>query len=153
MKPRGLVLLPVMAAVLSTSAIVASAQSAARPRRVPFMTLKKFDVKFNKMINHAIRNKGSVDVSAEAQQLAKANDFVTLVATQCFTSFISVSAQATGLDADAKNLVKLTRAEKQELRNLVDRWLDDIYLGKPDEQLKALKRNPHGDFFSEKIYP
>jgi hypothetical protein len=144
MKPRGLVLLSVMAAVLSTSAIVASAQGAAKPRRgVALKTLKTFDVKFNKMMNDVIRKPISAATSAEVTKRA-------FVATKCFKDFLAEGAEI--FRKKGTELVKLDRADQQELRDRVNRWLDDIYIGKvPVDQLRALKRNR--DFFSEKIQP
>lgn len=144
MKPRGLVILPVVAAVLSTMAIVASAQGGAKPRRaVPVMSLRQFDLRFNKMMNNAIRKTLSGRTSAMAN---------LSIAEKCFNAFVDDSAQA--LPKNPKPICKLERAEQQQLRDLVNRWLDDIYIGKvPDDQLKALKPNRDGDFFSEKIHP
>jgi hypothetical protein len=138
MKPRGLVLLSVIAAVLSTSAIVAAAQEAAKPPKgVALKKLKKFDVRFNQTINHVIRESSS---SVYAQK--------AFVAANAFKSFIDVSAYA--FRKKGTDLVKLDRADQQELRDRVNRWLDDIYVGKvPADQIRALKFNR--DFFSEKI--
>jgi hypothetical protein len=152
MKPRGLVLLSVMAAVLSTSAILAAAQDAAKPPKgVALKKLKKFDLKFNKMMNNAIRKRKPISVaeSAPANQMLKMTAFIS---TKAFKSFVEESAEA--FRKKGTELVTLDRADQQELRDRVNRWLDDIYIGKvPDDQIRALKRNRSGDFFSEKIHP
>jgi hypothetical protein len=147
MKPRGLVLLSVMAAVLSTSAIVAAAQDAAKPPRgVALKRLKKFDLKFNEMMNKVIRRP---EAAASPYAVQKANAFVSEKAYKDFFQESAEDFRNRGIEVD-----QVGRADQQELRDRVNRWLDDIYIGKvsPD-QLKALKRNRAGDFFSEKIHP
>jgi hypothetical protein len=117
MKPRAhVVLLPVLAAILSTTAIVAATASSKTPRPVNVKQLKKFETNFNQKINAAIRSEKDAASSFAAEK--------------CWKAFVMERVQMVGSKDKTVMPCELSIADKQELRDLVNRRLDDVYLGK-----------------------
>jgi hypothetical protein len=110
MKPHARIILAVCFAVLSTTTIVTCVTTRPDGHGPEEMTkLKKFETRFNHTINEAIRSP----------------DATTFAAQTCFTSFIDQRIQNVA-DAGAA-VCDLSTANKQELRDAVNRWLDGVY--------------------------
>ena len=151
MKNHGLVLVPVFAALLSTTAIVAAAQKAPEARAVSMKELKTFDTRFNAMINKVIRKPRETWSSAEPAGADNSAEVTAraYIAETCYRDWVAYEAEVFK-KVDAKKVCKFSLEESQTLRDEVNRWLDRIYLRQiPGKEIKQLKRS--ADFFSEKL--
>jgi hypothetical protein len=163
MKSRRLMLLAVFASLVSAVTIAASATASSPSRAVPYFDLRKFDARFTKLINEAIRDTLHIDINPQARQKQKREESKNnsknkkdLWGQKCYKDWLSVNIQKVEQTARKEDLCDLKPAENQWLRDQVNRWLDRVAWGEvTDDQLAKIKsRGPdYRDFFSETIPP
>jgi hypothetical protein len=113
MNPRARVLLPLLAAASSTAVIIACAAKRQSIRPITVEKLKTFESGFNQAVDDAIRAPSESSFAAQ----------------KCFRDFIAYRIQMVKEpEVPAVQRCKLSLADKQELRDAVQRWIDTYFL-------------------------